>query len=156
MDAIQEGNAQYEIFVETTENQFGRYLFNRPNTSMNNYIKLKENQEKYRYDNFLDLGFNSNMPKEIADYIEVIKENQDLLKKLDEGKCTKEEAINKIGGSIDNISRLVGGQDFYLVDGKIEVDVTRNSDIKKQREQKQNQIQESKNVSTKDLTDEER
>ena len=45
------------------------------------------------------------MPKEIADYIEVIKENQDLLKKLDEGKCTKEEAINKIGGSIDNISR---------------------------------------------------
>lgn len=44
------------------------------------YIKLKENQEKYRYDNFLDLGFNSNMPKEIADYIEVIKENQDLLK----------------------------------------------------------------------------
>ena len=120
------------------------------------YIKLKENQEKYRYDNFLDLGFNSNMPKEIADYIEVIKENQDLLKKLDEGKCTKEEAINKIGGSIDNISRLVGGQDFYLVDGKIEVDVTRNSDIKKQREQKQNQIQESKNVSTKDLTDEER
>ena len=120
------------------------------------YIKLKENQEKYRYDNFLDLGFNSNMPKEIADYIEVIKENQDLLKKLDEGKCTKEEAINKIGGSIDNTSRLVGGQDFYLVDGKIEVDVTRNSDIKKQREQKQNQIQESKNVSTKDLTDEER
>ena len=96
------------------------------------------------------------MPKEIADYIEVIKENQDLLKKLDEGKWTKEEAINKIGGSIDNISRLVGGQDFYLVDGKIEVDVTRNSDIKKQREQKQNQIQESKNVSTKDLTDEER
>ena len=45
MDAIQEGNAQYEIFVETTENQFGRYLFNRPNTSMNNYIKLKENYE---------------------------------------------------------------------------------------------------------------
>ncbi|MEI3396180.1 MAG: hypothetical protein V8R82_11095 [Clostridia bacterium] len=42
------------------------------------------------------------------------------------------------------------------MDGKIEVDVTRNSDIKKQREQKQNQIQESKNVSTKDLTDEER
>ena len=120
------------------------------------YIKLKENQEKYRYDNFLDLGFNSNMPKEIADYIEVIKENQDLLKELDEGKCTKEEAINKIEGSIDNTSRLVGGQDFYLVDGKIEVDVTRNSDIKKQREQKQNQIQESKNVSTKDLTDEER
>ena len=39
------GNAQYEIFVETTENQFGRYLFNRPNTSMNNYIKLKENYE---------------------------------------------------------------------------------------------------------------
>lgn len=120
------------------------------------YIKLKGNQEKYKYNNFLDLGFNSNMPKEIADYIEVIKENQDLLKELDEGKCTKEEAINKIGGSIDNTSRLVGGQDFYLVDGKIEVDVTRNSDIKKQREQKQNQIQESKNVSTKDLTDEER
>ena len=45
VDAIQEGNAQYEIFVETTENQFGRYLFNRPNTSMNNYIKLKENYE---------------------------------------------------------------------------------------------------------------
>ena len=45
MDAIQEGNAQYEIFVETTENQFGRYLFNRPNTSMNNYIKLKEMQD---------------------------------------------------------------------------------------------------------------
>ena len=82
------------------------------------YIKLKGNQEKYKYNNFLDLGFNSNMPKEIADYIEVIKENQDLLKELDEGKCTKEEAINKIGGSIDNTSRLVGGQDFYLVDGK--------------------------------------
>ena len=120
------------------------------------YIKLKENQEKYKYDNFLGLGFNSNMPKEIADYIEVIKENQDILKELDEGTCTKEEAINKIEDSIDNTSRLVGGQDFYLVDGKIEVDVTRNSDIKKQREQKQNQIQESKNVSTKDLTDEER
>jgi len=45
VDAIQEGNAQYEIFVETTENQFGRYLFNRPNTSMNNYIKLKEMQD---------------------------------------------------------------------------------------------------------------
>ena len=49
------------------------------------YIKLKGNQEKYKYNNFLDLGFNSNMPKEIADYIEVIKENQDLLKELDEG-----------------------------------------------------------------------
>ena len=119
------------------------------------YIKLKENQEKYKYDNFLGLGFNSNMPKEIADYIEVIKENQDLLKELDEGTCTKEEAINKIEDSIDNTSRLVGGQDFYLVDGKIEVDVTRNSDIKKQREQKQNQIQETK-MGTKDLTDEER
>ena len=46
VDAIQEGNAQYEIFVETTENQFGRNLFNRPNTSMNNYIKLKENYEQ--------------------------------------------------------------------------------------------------------------
>lgn len=39
------GNAQYVIFVETTENQFGRYLLICPNTSMNNYIKLKENYE---------------------------------------------------------------------------------------------------------------
>ena len=53
MDAIQEGNAQYEIFVETTENQFGRYLFNRPNTSMNNYIKLKNILQ------MLDLCYNS-------------------------------------------------------------------------------------------------
>lgn len=68
----------------------------------------------------------------------------------------KKKLLIKLEGSIDNTSRLVGGQDFYLVDGKIEVDITRNSDIKKQREQKQNQIQESKNVSTKDLTDEER
>ena len=71
----------------------------------------------------------------------------------------KERVLKKkllIKLKIHNTSRLVGGQDFYLVDGKIEVDVTRNSDIKKQREQKQNQIQETKNVSTKDLTDEER
>lgn len=33
------GNAQYVIFVETTENQSGRYLLNCPNTGMNNYIK---------------------------------------------------------------------------------------------------------------------
>lgn len=118
------------------------------------YIKLKVNQERYKYDNFPGAGFNNTMPREIADYMEVIKGNQDLLKELDEGKCTKEEAINKIEDSIDNASRLVGGQDFYLVNGKIEVDVTRNSDIKRQREQKQNQ--ESKNASTKDLTDEER
>ena len=39
------GNAQYVIFVETTENQSGRYLLNCPNTSMNNYIKSKENDE---------------------------------------------------------------------------------------------------------------
>ena len=43
--AIQEENAQYEIFVGTTENQFGRYLFNRPNTGMNNYIKSKKHHE---------------------------------------------------------------------------------------------------------------
>lgn len=120
------------------------------------YIKLKGNQEKYKYDNFPGAGFNNTMPREIADYMEVIKGNQDLLKELDEGNCTKEKALSKIEDSIDNTSRLVGGQDFYLVDGKIEVDVTRNSDIKKQKEQKQNQVQESKNVSTKDLTDEER
>lgn len=120
------------------------------------YIKLKGSQEKYKYDNFPGAGFNNTMPREIADYMEVIKGNQDLLKELDEGNCTKEKALSKIEDSIDNTSRLVGGQDFYLVDGKIEVYVTRNSDIKKQREQKQNQIQESKNVSTKDLTDEER
>ena len=44
-DAIQEGNAQYEIFVGTTENQSGRYLFNRPNNGMNNYIKSKKHHE---------------------------------------------------------------------------------------------------------------
>ena len=37
------GNAQYVIFVETTENQSGRYLLNCLNTNMNSYIKSKEN-----------------------------------------------------------------------------------------------------------------
>ena len=39
------GNAQYVIFVETTENQSGRYLLNCLNTNMNSYIKSKENDE---------------------------------------------------------------------------------------------------------------
>lgn len=118
------------------------------------FIRLKVDQEKYKYDTFPGMGFNNTMPREIMDYMEVIEGNQDLLKELDEGNCTKEKAISKIEDSIDSTSRLVGGQDFYLLNGKIEVTVTRNSDIKKQKEQKLNQIQELKNENAKDLTDE--
>ena len=57
---------------------------------------------------------------------------------------------------VDEESRLAGGYDLYVENDKIKANITRNSDIKKQKEQEQNRKQKSTQVNTKDLTDEER
>ena len=113
------------------------------------YINIGDSM-KYTYTNFID----DTMQSEIGEYIFNIEENRDLLNELSNKSCTNEEALEKIEEFVDEESRLAGGYDLYVENDKIKANITRNSDIKKQKEQ--NRKQKSTQVNTKDLTDEER
>ncbi len=115
------------------------------------YINIGDSM-KYTYTNFID----DTMQSEIGEYIFNIEENRDLLNELSNKSCTNEEALEKIEEFVDEESRLAGGYDLYVENDKIKANITRNSDIKKQKEQEQNRKQKLTQANTKDLTDEER
>lgn len=113
------------------------------------YINIGDSM-KYTYTNFIG----DTMQSEIGEYIFDIEENGDLLNELSNESYTNEEALEKIEEFVDEESRLAGGYDLYVENDKIKANITRNSDIKKQKEQ--NRKQKSTQVNTKDLTEEER
>ena len=118
---VEEEDIKFDTQTEKTDNSKKAYAYVGDKT--------------YKYDNFI-ISFDNNMPKEVGTYIINLEQNRQLLNDLDYGNCNKEDAIKKIEKSIDNASRLAGGQDFYLEGEKINVNTTRNSDLEKQNDEK--------------------
>lgn len=152
-DVKQMAIENYQVSQEVVEEKFSNLLnVNEEDITFDAKIDIRDNSrrayayigdnETYKYDNFT-FTFNNTMPEEVGTYIINLKQNRQLLNDLDYDNCDKEDAIEEIKKSIDSASRLAGGQDLYLKDGKIKVNTTRNSDIEKQNRNDEKDINSS-------------